>query len=153
MKTGEIAADFQFKGNRVSKFILDTRLIPSKGPAEVSFDVDYNIVNCSEYEAQHFGVLELIVKVRATLKRRILFKIELTMEGIFTGDATKLSRDKFVEMLEMNGLITLLHISRAYIVSVTSQFGINPPVKIPMINIYKMREKKKKLLDGNEPSK
>jgi hypothetical protein len=68
--------------------------------------------------------------------------VELEMEGLFTGDAEKMPQENFMNMLEMNGLITLLHLSRAYLLSVTSQSGIQPPVKIPMINVLKLREEK-----------
>ncbi|NLU48387.1 MAG: preprotein translocase subunit SecB, partial [Syntrophomonadaceae bacterium] len=64
------------------------------------------------------------------------------MEGAFAGNAEKLGHQRFTDMLEMNGLITLLHISRAYLLSVTAQSGINPPVKLPMVNVIKLREKK-----------
>ena len=71
-----------------------------------------------------------------------MFKIELVMEGAFGIESSLLTEDKFLEMLEVNGLITLSQISRAYILSVTSQAGI-PPVRVPMINILKLQEMKK----------
>jgi hypothetical protein len=46
-------------------------------------------------------------------------------------------------MLELNGLTTLSQLSRAYILSVTALSGITPPVKLPMINIFKLRQQKK----------
>jgi len=146
VRTDKMMADFQFLGNRVSKLNLDTRLVEPRGRVDISFDTDYNIKESQEPGVRYLGILELIIKVKATIKKKLLFKIELEMEGAFTGDAEKLTHEKFAEMLEMNGLITLLQISRAYILSVTCQSGINPPVKMPMINVFKLREQKKSQL-------
>lgn len=46
-------------------------------------------------------------------------------------------------MLELNGVVTLSQLARAYVLSVTSLSGINPPVKLPMINVLALRDKKK----------
>ena len=71
-------------------------------------------------------------------------KIDLTMEGAFIGNIQKLKKEDFANMLELNGLTTLSQLSRAYILSVTALSGITPPVKLPMINIFKLRQQKKK---------
>jgi preprotein translocase subunit SecB len=142
MKDKEIIADFQFLGNRVDKFVLDTKLVEEKGPSNVSFDFDYEVMELVEEDNRFLGIIQLIVQVKAKIKNKVLFKIDLKMEGAFAGNAEKLGHQKFTDMLEMNGLITLLHISRAYLLSVTAQSGINPPVKLPMVNVIKLREKK-----------
>ena len=142
MKDKDIMADFQFLGHRVSKLVLDTRLVEEKGPSNVSFDFDYAVLDLLEEDNRFLGIIQLIVQVKAKIKNKVLFKIDLKMEGAFAGNAEKLSHQKFTDMLEMNGLITLLHISRAYLLSVTAQSGINPPVKLPMVNVIKLREKK-----------
>jgi len=142
MKDKDIMADFQFLGHRVSKLVLDTRLVEEKGPSNVSFDFDYEVMDLLEEDNRFLGIIQLIVQVKAKIKNKVLFKIDLKMEGAFAGNAEKLSHQKFTDMLEMNGLITLLHISRAYLLSVTAQSGINPPVKLPMVNVIKLREKK-----------
>lgn len=142
MNSKSVLADFQFLGNRVSKLVLDTRLIEEKGRAEVTIDFDYNVNEVETKEKKFLATLSLIIQVKAKIKNRILFRVELEMDGLFAGDAREISQEKFMNMLEMNGLVTLLHISRAYLLSVTSQSGIQPPVKIPMINVLKLREKK-----------
>lgn len=142
MNVKSVLADFQFLGNRVSKLVLDTRLIEEKGRAEVTIDVDYIVNEVEMKESKFSDTLSLIIQVKAKIKNRILFRVELEMEGLFAGDAEKITQEKFMNMLEMNGLVTLLHISRAYLLSVTSQSGIQPPVKLPMINVMKLRENK-----------
>lgn len=139
----EVLAEFQFLGNRVTKFNLDTRMINVKEQsAEISYEFDYNVKVVRELENKLVGIIELIVKARSTVKRKIFFTIDLVMEGAFACDTQADTAEMFQEMLEINGLVTLSQISRAYILSVTSQSGI-PPVKMPMINVIKLREKKK----------
>jgi len=53
------------------------------------------------------------------------------MEDAFHGSAGKMPKDRFKDMLKLNGLVTLLQISRAHILSVTCQSGIYPPEKQP----------------------
>jgi preprotein translocase subunit SecB len=142
MSNNEALADFQILGSRVNKLLLDTRIISTKGRADLSFDFDYNISEVEENENQLRGILKFFIKVKAKVKNKLLFNIELEMHGLFAGNPERLSREKFMEMLEINGLITLLHISRSYLISVSAQSGINPPVHIPMINVMKLREMK-----------
>lgn len=143
----EILADFQFTGNRVSSFSVETKDIKTKGTkANISFDFDYNTKAFEESEDRYIGELEFVVLVKAKVKNSILFKIDLKMDGLFLGNPKKLSKDNFINMLELNGVVTLSHLARAYVLSVTSLSGINPPVKLPMINVVALREKKKRSL-------
>lgn len=143
MKGKDVSADFMFIGNRVKSLNLATRQVNAKGQAMLSFDFDYNVNDVQRKEEKILGIIEFSVKARAKIKRNILFKVELVMEGAFGCESGQLPDEKFLEMLEVNGLITLSQISRAYIISVTSQSGINPPLKMPMINVMKLREMKR----------
>lgn len=139
----EVFAEFQFLGNRVTKFILDTRMINVKEQrAEISYEFDYNVKDVKELENRLVGIIEFIVKAKSTVKKKLFFNIDLVMEGAFVCETQTDTEEIFQELLEVNGLVTLSQISRAYILSVTSQSGI-PPVKMPMINVIKLREKKK----------
>ena len=142
MKAGEVLADFQFLGNRVAKFTLETRLVEGEGEGKVDFDFDYEIRSMEEGEETFFAVLALIVTARAGKGRKNVFKLSLDMEGLFAGNRERLSREQFMQMVELNGLITLLHLCRAYLMTVTAQSGINPPGRLPMINILKLKEEK-----------
>ncbi len=141
----EILSDFQFAGNRVSSFSIETKDIETKrAKTNISFDFDYDTKAFEESEERNIGELEFVVSVRAKIKNAILFKIDLKMEGLFMGNAGKLSKEGFMDMLELNGVVTLSQLARAYILSVTSLSGINPPVRLPMINVVALRDKKKK---------
>lgn len=144
MKDKDVSSDFIFIGNRVKNFNLVTRQVNKKDQqAVLSFDFEYNVNDVQRSEEKLLGIIEFMVKARAKIKRRILFKVELVMEGAFGCESKHLSEERFMEMLEINGLITLSHLSRAYIINVTSQSGFTSPLKMPMINVMKLREMKK----------
>ena len=146
MKSNEVASELIFLGNRVITFKLLTNMVDIKTQSvNVDYDFDYNIKDLKHDDGKSFGLLDYIVKIKASVKRKLLFKVELVMEGAFRSET--LSKDDFKNMVEVNGLITLSHISRAYIISATAQSGINPPVKLPMVNINQLIEHKKREID------
>jgi len=147
----EIMADFQFVGNRVSLFNLKTKMVDIKGKrVSPEFEYDYTITECKKTDEHYFGVVEFIIKGKARAGRVNLFNIDLIMEGAFVGHPDRLTKEKFEHMLEQNGIATLSQISRSFILSVTSQSGIKPPVRLPMVNVIVLNEKKKK--EKNEMS-
>jgi preprotein translocase subunit SecB len=142
MKGNEVVSDLVFIGNRVITFNLSTNMVDIKAqPVNIAFDFDYNIKDLKSEAGNAFGLINYVVKVKASVKKKVLFKIELVMEGAF--QSKTLAEKDFKEMVEVNGLITLSHISRAYIISASAQSGINPPVRVPMVNINKLIEQKK----------
>jgi len=148
MKAEEILSDFQFLGHRVKNFKLDTQAVKSSGEQEeASFDFDYNVVALDEHNEELIGIIELIVRAKATTKNGLRLKTVLVMEGGFS--CKKAIKDKFQEMLEINGLVTLSQISRSYLMSTTSQSGI-PPLKMPMINIKMLIKKKENIVEIEE---
>lgn len=143
MNSKEVLADFQLLGSRVSKLILETKLIAEEGRSNLTYDFDYKLGEPEQEESTILCQLIFIVNIKAKIKNKILFKVDLEMEGLFAGNLDRISHEKFMEMLEINGVVVLLHLARALLLSVTAQSGINPPVNIPMINVFKMREKKR----------
>ncbi|MDP9751420.1 preprotein translocase subunit SecB [Thermoanaerobacter pentosaceus] len=142
--SNQVLADFQFIGNRVSNFKIETKDIKTnEAKAKVTYNFDYNVKEIEELEDKYVGYIEFITEIKAKIKNAILFKINLTMEGAFIGNNQKLTKENFLSMLELNGLTTLSQLSRAYVLSVTALSGITPPVKLPMINVFKLRQQKK----------
>src|SRR5690554_3080602 len=130
-----VAADFQFIGHRINMFKLETKLISAKNKkVNMEYDFDYNIKDQVGNDEELFGVIELIINVKAKVAKAILYKINLKIEGAFTGVAHALSHEKFTEMIEINGVVTLTQTARAFLLSTTCQTGINPPVRLPMVN-------------------
>ena len=147
----EILADFQFVANRISQFSLDTKDIESKGAkAQVSVDFDYDILQLEEEEERYFSIIEFTVQVKAKVKNAVIFRINLKIQGIFIGNPQKLTLERFKEMLELNGVSTLSQLCRAYILSVSALSGINPPIKLPMINVLSLRNKKEKNIESKD---
>ncbi|MBZ4647739.1 MAG: hypothetical protein JG777_3228 [Clostridia bacterium] len=143
MDSKKVFADFQFASNRVSKFLLETKSLDTRGyTVNASYDVDYNILEIIEEEDRYIGLVEFSTVIKAKIKNSILYKINLCMEGIFLGNPKKLDAEQFSKMLELNGVATLSQLCRSYIISTSSLSGLNPPVKLPMINIHALREYK-----------
>ncbi|WP_077368807.1 protein-export chaperone SecB [Anaerosalibacter sp. Marseille-P3206] len=148
MKTNKIMADFQFLNNKVIEFSIQNSLSNTKDKViKVDYDMDYEIVSCNELEDGYLGIVDFIVNLTGKIEESESFKIHLKMRGNFIGSKSKLSIDKFKEMLEVNGTATLSQISRAYITSVTSLSGM-PPINLPMVNIYAMMKYKNNSSDN-----
>lgn len=139
----EAVADFQMLAYRVSKFEFETNNIEdAKGRIKPSIKFDYNILDANEKEKTFQGTLQFIVNVKIKKGEDSLIKLNLSYEAKFIGNKKALSLEKFVEMMQLNGVATLMHIARSYILTTSAAAGITPPIKIPMINIYKLKEKK-----------
>ena len=142
MKINKIMADFQFLNNKVIEFSIQNSLLNTKDKViKVDYDMDYEIVIFNKVEDGYLGIVDFIVKLTGKIEESESFKIHLKMRGYFIGSKSKLSIDKFKEMLGVNGTATLSQISRAYIISVTSLSGM-PPINLPMVNIYAMKKYK-----------
>ena len=138
-------ADFQLVKSRVNKFNFETKLASKvDGPAKLDYDIDYNISDTSSDEDNLIGVVEFFVTAKAKIKNNILFSVYHKMEGVFYGNPAVLDEKNFAFMLELNGVATLTHLSRAYILSATSLLGLNPPIRLPMININQLKKLKSK---------
>lgn len=143
IKEKEIQSDFQFIGNRVKKFSLETKMIANQDQKiALDYAYDFNVLECNDDGSDYFGVIEFVARITAKASKSFLFKIDLIMEGAFTGKKDVLQMEQFEDMLEINGVVTLSQISRSFLLSVTSQSGIKPPVRMPMINVVALRDKK-----------
>lgn len=142
MDINKILADFQFSDNKVINFYIKNNpaTIDNK-KIQVGYDMDYEVIGCEELEDRYVGELNLVTNLIGGIQDEDeeLFRINLVMNGKFTGDKTNLSIEQFQEMLEVNGTATLSQISRSYLNSVSSLSGMIP-IKLPMVNIHKMKE-------------
>lgn len=147
MKSEKIIADFQLRETRVSQFKMESYLIDEPITSQTlsinyDFDYDINVFEPHEENAQSIGVVAFIVNVKATNNKKKYYTIKLRMEGLFTANKN-IDVTDFQNMLELNGLISLTQLARTYLLSVTQLSNIKPPVYMPMINIYKLKELKK----------
>ena len=92
----DVSSDFIFFGNRVKEFKLETRNIENKKQrTTLSYDFDYNVNDVQRSEDKILGIIEFIVKARVKIKRRILFKVELVMEGALAANQKSFLRNNF----------------------------------------------------------
>lgn len=146
MNVNKVMADFQLLQTRVSECSIVTKPIESNGiAAKLEYNLDYNILNITEEENSFTGDVEFIIEAKAKIKNSLLFKIYFKIEGVFEGNRKILDRESFIKMIELNGVASLSQLSRSYIISTTALFGLNPPVRLPMANIVRLRELKNKL--------
>jgi len=68
------------------------------------------------------------------------------MKGCFMANNEALNINIFKDMVEKNGLVALSQIARSYLISATALSGINPAIKLPMINVFSLIERKSKKL-------
>jgi len=91
-------------------------------------------------EKEHFGTLGLKIKFHLKESKKIVLRLELETEAGFYGNP-KIKEKDFKELVIKSGIISLLQISRAKIISISSNFGFVSPIYIPMMNVKELIEK------------
>lgn len=91
-------------------------------------------------EKEHFGILGLKIKFQLKESKKIVLKLELEIEAGFYGNP-KIKEKDFKELVIKSGIISLLQISRAKIISISSNFGFVSPIYLPMMNVKELIEK------------
>jgi hypothetical protein len=143
MNINEVSSDFQFLGNRIVEFLIKTDN-SNPGKLHIDTEIDYNIKNIEEKEGCYIGFIDLIVKIKGlSHKDTTPLIVNLIMEGCFMSNKETLDINVFKDMVEKNGLVALSQIARAYLISATSLSGINPAIKLPMINVFSLIKKKR----------
>ncbi len=67
--------------------------------------------------------------------------VKLSIKGHFKGQNMK--EEQFKEFIKYSGVSNLTQIARSYIISMTSQLGIMPPIVLPMINLVELYKSQK----------
>ncbi|AJW76940.1 hypothetical protein X275_01065 [Marinitoga sp. 1197] len=95
-------------------------------------------------------ILGLNIKFVIKTGRKILLKLETTIEGEFIGNPNMPEKD-FRILVIRSGILNLIQIARAKIVSISSQFGFSKPIYIPLVNIKSfIKEEENKALKNLE---
>jgi len=85
INSNQVLADFQFVGNRVSNFKIETRDIKTNEfKVKVTYDFDYEIKEIKELEDRYVGYLEFITLIKAKVKNAIFFKIDSSVKSLFS---------------------------------------------------------------------
>lgn len=147
-----IISPFQMIYNKVVEFrIVQYDQLPEYDTTSVNLGADFIISDFVNENEKYKAKLNLnIILVGETDKGEKVFDISLNMLGLFHGDVNELEEGKFVEMLKINGISTLMQLSRAYVTSATALSGFSSPVNFPMVNVYKLIELKEKIEEDEE---
>ena len=142
----KIISPFQMKINKIESFEINQNYpIKEYNDNCVTLGTDYKISNLSTENDIMSAQINLFVQlIGETENEETIFNIELNMMGIFEADGKQIDKDRFNSMLEINGISTLMQLSRAYVTAVTSLSGFTHPINFPMVNVFELIKMKKK---------
>lgn len=135
-----IVSPFQMKENRVVSFGFKQKdLTRECESTKVELGVDYKISDIVEADKTLCAKVDLLIRlVGKTMEDEDSFEISLDMLGYFQGDSGQMDKDRFLNMLKINGISTLMQLSRAYITASTALSGFENPINFPMVNVYEL---------------
>ncbi|WP_077612195.1 protein-export chaperone SecB [Clostridium sp. Marseille-P2415] len=135
-----IISPFQMKRNHVVNFNFEQiDNIIEYDSTNVKIGVDFNISNISESNKQLEARIDLMILLTGvTDSNEKLFDINLDMMGIFEANKDEIDEKKFNNMLRVNGISTLMQLSRAYVTAATALSGFVEPINFPMINVFEL---------------
>lgn len=138
-------APFQFQKSRVVEFeIKDREVKDYQGRLQINIGIDYDISDINKANGTYEANLNLFIKLQGlTEKGDSVFTIQLNMQGDFSCGTDQLSKEAFTKMVELNGLSTLMQMSRSYITAVTSLSGFASPITLPLFNLLDIINNKK----------
>lgn len=135
-----LISPFQMRKNRVVSFEFKQNTSADEHRSQkVSFGADYKISEVTELEGKLRSELHLYIEIigREDTDEE-LFQIRLDMMGEFEGLGEQLDKERFLSMLKINGLSTLMQLSRAYVTASTALCGFATPIRFPMVNVYEL---------------
>lgn len=127
-----VNAEFRFLAHRISDFSFT--LQEGVRNMSISLDMDPELEYKRIDNGCHFGLLTLSIKVRGRSGRKIALKLDATIKGRFEAPEI-MEENTFKNFCMISGTATLIPLLRATIMSFTSQAGMNPPIRIPLINV------------------
>ena len=135
-----VQAQFQMLDSYVKEYNLKTncKLSESMG-INVNGEVQFRIVNITEKDDELIGEIELVNNLDLIVEEEIKAQIKIVMGGLFRY-TNKAEKEKFENMLKINGATTLSHFIRTYIHTNTAMSGM-PNIITPMINFVEFFNK------------
>lgn len=139
---------FQMSKNQIVSFEFKQNACVNEYKSQkVSFGADYEMSDVTESEGKMSAELHLLIEIigKADIGEE-LFQIRLDMMGEFEGLSEQLDKERFLSMLKINGLSTLMQLSRAYVTASTALCGFTSPIHFPMVNVYELVKRKENKL-------
>lgn len=110
---------------------------------KVSFGADYEIAEVKEVDGILQSDLHLLIEMTGkTDTEEELFQIRLDIMGVFEGESAQMNQERFLSMIKINGISTLMQLSRAYVTASTALSGFVNPIRFPMVNVYELVKRK-----------
>ncbi len=131
-------APFQMESNNIRCFRLSKNENANiVRDTKIELSVEYDIEDMTISNGSREARLSLLIAVLGENdNHEEVFDLKLVMEGVFVCDETIKNEIEFNDMIKINGVSTLIQISRAYITAVTALSGFAYPINLPMINVY-----------------
>lgn len=145
MDIKETLATLQLEKTRVVNINTSNDFVNLPQNEELDNNINIGNSDCviNEQNDKLYGALQLQVNVELiqiiTSKK---INISITLEGIFSYDEP--DKEKFRQMMLLNGLSTLYSIARSYILTISSMTLASGKITLPMINFLKLSELKQK---------
>lgn len=135
MEQKNVQAQLQLEDSYVKEFQITTlKKIDQKNNLEILGQLGFRIININEKEDKFVGQIELKNNLKIKLKDEECSNIHISMIGLFTGiKSENYNKEKFEDMLKINGATTLSNLIRAYIYTITGLSGM-PQIATPMVN-------------------
>jgi preprotein translocase subunit SecB len=135
----------------VKDFNINTiKKIDHKENLNIMGQLGFKINSIREETDNFIGQIELINDIKITLKDEEYANIHISMVGLFIGiKSEEYDKNRFEEMLKINGATTLSHLIRAYVYTVTGLSGM-PQISTPMINFMEFFKNAKEVKNGNK---
>ncbi len=142
-----IVSPFQMKRNKVVSFSIEQNEISQEYEAtNVSLRADYKISDITKNASALSARVDLFITLTGiTDNEEKIFEINLDMMGLFDGESPQIEEHKFEDMLKINGISTLMQLSRAYITSTTALAGFANPINFPMVNVFELIKMKEEM--------
>lgn len=136
----KIISPFQMKKNRVVKFdFKQIDEIKEYDSTSVEIGVDFKISNISDLDGRLNAQINLLISLTGiTDSDEKVFELNLDIMGIFEANKLDIDEDKFIDMVKVNGISTLMQLSRAYVTAATALSGFVVPINFPMINVIEL---------------
>lgn len=137
----EVNAKFQLLDNYIKKYVLNVeKRIPENSDIDINGQIGFSVINISEEDNEFIGEIELDNTIDLIENDVIQGRIEIQMGALFSAEK-EIGKEKFEEMLKINGATTLSHLTRAYITANTALSSM-PTIMMPLINFMEFFEQK-----------
>lgn len=140
---------FQIVSSRIRKLSMAVGQISPGAVYKTTYTFKCSSPDVNESDEEYYGKIAFCVVAVIKSDNAKLMNVTLDMEGSFRTKKDDQARtmgidlNKFLTMIDMNGLVALSQIARATLLSITSLSGIQPGLMMPMLNINELKKQRR----------